>query len=62
MHEGGGNRLKYLERGGDTKILKRGVASWVKRWAPQKGGAAETPYELCITSFYFLRIIDYGIE
>ena len=35
---GGGNYLKYLKRGGtekrgqDTKILKKGGASWVKGW------------------------------
>ena len=61
MREGGGNCLEYLERGGDTKILKRGCklgqeVGVLKRWA------VEPPYELCITSFYFLRVIDYGVE
>ena len=27
-----------------------------------KEGGLEPSYELCITSFYFLGIIDYGIE
>ena len=30
---GGGNCPKYLKRGGETKILKRGT-SWVKGWVP----------------------------
>ena len=39
---GGGNCLKYLKRGGtekrggETKILKRGVGSWVKEWVCQR--------------------------
>ena len=28
----------------------------------KKGEGLEPDYELCITSLYFLRIIDYGIE
>ena len=37
LHEGGGNYLKYLKkgrtknRGGETKILKKGVR-WTKSW------------------------------
>ena len=65
MREGGGNCLKYLERGGDTKILKRGGQAGSSSGHLKKGGGGgegELPYELCITSFYFLRIMDYGIE
>ena len=40
-----GELSKILERGRDAKILKRG-ASWVKGWAPSKGGELEPPYEL----------------
>ena len=50
-----GDSLKYLERGG-------GGESWVKGVGALERRAVETPYELCITSFYFLRIIDNGIE
>ena len=40
------------QRGGDTKILKKGGggASWVKGWVPEKGGL-EPPYELCKKDF-----------
>ena len=38
LREGGGNYLQYLKRGaenkgGDTKILKRGT-NWSKEWVP----------------------------
>ena len=49
MQEGRGNCLKYLKRGWnrkeerETKILKKGEASWVKAWVPYKGGGTGTP-------------------
>ena len=32
----------------DTKVLKKGGASWTKGWVPLKGGVVEPPYELCL--------------
>ena len=65
MREGGGDCLKYMKgggtekRGGDTKILKMGRGGKLGQGVGTlKRGGPENPYELCITSFYFLRIID----
>ena len=53
MREGGGNCLKYLKRGGDTKILKRGGCKLGQTVGTLKRGeGVQLPYELCITSFY----------
>ena len=45
MRESGGNCLKYLERGGDTKILKRGGKLGQEVGALKRVGAG-TPLQM----------------
>ena len=42
------DRLHSREKGGLTKILKRGDLVWKGGGALRRGGAARTPYELCM--------------
>ena len=64
LREGGGNCLKYLERGWNRKggrrhkDFKKGGQAGSMEQCLKEGGGMEFPYELCITSFHFLVIID----
>ena len=68
MREGRGNCLKYLERGWNEKEwrehkdFKKGGQAGLLGGCIKEGGWLEPPDELCITTFYFLIIVDYGIE
>ena len=54
MREGGGNSLKYLERGEDTKILKmRGAAGSREGGLKRQGGG--TPLRTMYNQFPLLK-------
>ena len=55
-----GRRNKDFKKGGDK--LGQAVGTLKKGQGGGGGGGVELPYKLCITGFYFLRIMDYGIE
>ena len=61
MREGGGNCLKYLERGGDTKILKRGGQAGSSSGHLKKGGGGGggTPLRTMYNQFLLLK--NYGL-
>ena len=46
----------------EHKDFKKGGQAGSMGGCLKVGGGLEPPYELCITSFYLLIIVDYGIE